>query len=566
MFRILLALLLLICSLQNPCRAQKDTLHKLHPPLNIPLLLSANFGELRPHHFHMGVDFKTNGKEGLSLFSVDSGYVARVKISPNGYGKVLYINHPGGITSVYAHCSKFPSFIDSVIRKSQQALESTEVDVFFPPDELRVSRGQLVAYSGNTGHSFGPHLHFEIRETATDVALNPLLYGFEVADHRPPAIKRVKAYALTKEGYRIPGKAQIAPITLVNNQRRIAKDTLAIPAHFCSTDGGIGLAFEATDTYDGAANVCGLYASQLEINGERVFEQRIDRVSFQHTRYINGHKDYAEYTNHKGEFHKAFRTHHNPLEIYPGNHNGIIKVQPGQSMPVHYNANDLNGNNSALQFTLLALPGTVSNTTNLFPASSYFFPDSSYYFENDYVVFKADRNTFYEPTPRNLSTSGTFRFGDPNVPIDKAIQVKFKLPEGKVNQGKYYIAVVTEKGKRKALKSRVEGSMVVAESAFLGTFSLKRDTIAPTLAPSNFKVTEKVGLKPRISWTLKETETDIGDYDAWVDGKWVPIEHEPKADLLILSTTGMLPGIHEVVVSASDQVGNRREWKYKLNF
>jgi hypothetical protein len=566
MFRILLTLSLLNCTLQNSCHAQNDALRKLHPPLNIPLLLSANFGELRPNHFHMGVDFKTNGKEGLSLFSVDSGYVARVKISPNGYGKVLYVNHPRGITSVYAHCSKFPLFLDSVIRKSQQALESTEVDVFFPPDKLPVSRGQLIAYSGNTGHSFGPHLHFEIRETATDVALNPLLFGFDVADHRPPNIKRVKAYALTKEGYRIPGKAQIAAVTLVNNQGRIAKDTLALSAHFCSADGGIGLAFEATDTYDGAANVCGLYASQLEINGERIFEQRIDRVSFQHTRYINGHKDYAEYTSNKGEFHKSFRTLHNPLEIYPGNHNGIIKLEPGQSMPVQYTANDLNGNNSVLKFTLHALKGAISNTPYPFPASSYFFPDSSYYIENEDIVFKADKNTFYEPTLKNLSTSKTFRFGDPNIPIDKAIQVKFKLPEGKVNQGKYYISVIAEKGKRKALKSRVEGSMVVAESAFLGTFSLKRDTVAPTLAPSNFKVTEKIGLKARISWTCKETETDIGNYDAWVDGKWVPIEYEPKADLLILSTTGILPGIHEVAVSATDQLGNKREWKYKLTF
>lgn len=566
MFRILLIILLLNGSCPIPCQSQTEPLRKLHPPLNIPLLLSANFGELRPNHFHMGVDFKTNGKEGLSLFSVDSGYVARIKISPNGYGKVLYINHPGGITSVYAHCSKFPPFLDSVIRKSQQAIESTEIDVYFPSEELRVSRGQLIAYSGNTGHSFGPHLHFEIRETATDVALNPLLYGFEVADHRPPNIKRVKAYALTKEGYRIPGKAQISTVSLVNNQRRIAKDTLALPSHFCSEEGGVGLAFEATDTYDGAANVCGLYASQLEINGERIFEQRIDRVSFQHTRYINGHKDYAEYTYHKGEFHKSFRTQHNPLEIYPGNHNGIISIQPGQSMPVHYTANDLAGNRSTLTFILQALPGAVFNTQNLFPPSSYFLPDSSYYIENDYIVFKADKNTFYEPTPKNISTSKTFRFGDPNTPIDKAILVKFKLPEGKINQGKYYISVVTEKGKRKALKSRVEGSMVVAESLFLGTFSLNRDTIAPTLAPSNFKVTEKLGSKLRISWLLKETETDIGDYDAWVDGKWVPIEYEPKADLLILSTMGILPGIHEVVVTATDQPGNKREWKYKLTF
>jgi murein DD-endopeptidase MepM/ murein hydrolase activator NlpD len=546
--------------------AQVEANSSYHPPLAIPLVLSANFGELRPHHFHMGVDFKTNGVEGLPMYAIDTGYVARIKISPNGYGKVIYVNHPKGITSVYAHCSAFPTFLDTVIRSVQVKEESTEVDIYFPAEQLPLKKGQHIAYSGNTGHSFGPHLHFELRETATDAALNPLVYGFSIADHKAPEIKRIKAYAVTKEGYMIPGKTMIAHVTKQGTQWMIPNAKLIVPSTYCSPEGGIGLAFEATDRYDGAANVCGLYEGSLRVSESSIFCQRIDRIPFEQTRYINSHKDYQEYTNKKGEFHKSFKTKQNPLGIYPCASDGIIRANPGDSLPVHYQAKDLGGNLSEIRFSLNVSHGQPSYVSNPFPSDQYFLPDSAYHFENEYISFHAEANTFYEPTPKNLNLKGTFRFGDPSFPIEKAIEVRFKLSESAIKRKNYYISVITEKGKKKALLSSIEGNEVVAKSSYLGTFSLKVDSIAPSLRTSNFTTGEVTTKKARLSWAVSDVETGLSEYDCYIDGKWYPIEYEPKANLLILHKKDIIPGKHQVLIKVNDKVGNTNEWNNSVYF
>ena len=159
-------------------QAQTPGVKDYHPPLGIPLVLTSNFGELRTNHFHMGLDFKTNSKTGYRLYSIDEGYVSRIKVSPYGYGKVIYIDHPNGITSVYAHCSEFKGTIDSLVRQKQIQEQNFEVEIFPGKNVIRVEKGEVIALSGNTGSSTAPHLHFELRDTETEHALNPLHFGF----------------------------------------------------------------------------------------------------------------------------------------------------------------------------------------------------------------------------------------------------------------------------------------------------------------------------------------------------------------------------------------------------
>jgi len=248
--------------LLSTCTFSQNKTLSYRSPLGIPLELAANFGEIRPDHFHMGVDFKTNGKEGLTLYAIERGFVSRVKISPDGYGKSIYIDHPDGRTSVYAHCSVLKGRIDSLVKAIQAEQQNFEVDIYFRPTDIPILKGQVIALSGNTGHSFAPHLHFEIRDTKTEDALNPLLFGFDVPDHKKPEIHGMRIYALSDEGYLIPGKSLKVGLQFNGKNYVSNPETIEIPSNFFEY-GPIGLAFETSAHLDRGMNTCGIYEARL---------------------------------------------------------------------------------------------------------------------------------------------------------------------------------------------------------------------------------------------------------------------------------------------------------------
>lgn len=535
-------------------------------PLDIPLVLAANFGELRPNHFHMGVDFKTNGVEGLNLHSIDNGYVSRVKVSPYGYGKVVYIDHPNGITSVYAHCSTFKGRLDSLVKITQEKEQNYEIEIYFTPKDIPLVKGEIFALSGNTGSSTAPHLHFELRDTKTEDALNPLAFGFEVADHKAPEIKALKVYALSSEGYQIPGKSKIVNVSKGKFGYYIGGDLLQVPSDYCSDHGGIGFAFDVVDYLDGAPNVCGLYGSTLKVGQDTLFAQKIDRVSFDHSRYVNSHKDYHEYAKTKRKFHKSFRSQHNPLCIYPCDNLGILYVNPNDSLLLSFAAYDTKSNSSELKFKLKVAPGAINTTSTIFPSWKYLHPDSTYQFQGDQVSFTTQKHTFYEPTVKNLSMKGVYTFGDPIQPIQYPIIVKMKLPESSIERSKYYVSVITSGGKRHALPTSIEGDWVKADSKYLGTFQLKVDTLAPIVSPLNFTGTEAVLSKSRLTWKVNEAQTDLVDYDLFIDGKWYLLGYESKGSFLFFDRPKSLTGKHKVELIVKDSCGNTKIWSKEIVF
>ena len=255
-------------------------------PLGIPLILSGNFAELRFNHFHTGLDIKTNGSENYRIYSVDTGFVSRINISHWGYGKAIYVDHPSGYTSVYAHLSRFPSKIESYLRKKQFELEKETVTLYPNSDDLKVSRGEVIAYSGNTGGSSGPHLHFEIRETESEKPVNPMLFNFDIEDNLSPTIYHVKFYPI--KNALINGSANEKLIKVVgdNNNYTIQNSV--------SASGLIGLGIHAIDKLNGASNKCGVYRISLFLDDELIFEQVMNKLDFNTKRYINAHKDYNE--------------------------------------------------------------------------------------------------------------------------------------------------------------------------------------------------------------------------------------------------------------------------------
>ena len=562
--RLLLSFSLLICSVGF---SQVDNPSGFHSPLAIPLAISANFGELRPNHFHMGIDFKTNGVEGIPLYAIENGFISRAKVSPYGYGKVIYIDHPNGITSVYAHCSTFKGILDTIVRITQEKEQNFEVEIYFTPTDIPVKKGELIALSGNSGSSTAPHLHFELRDTKTEIALNPLVYGFDIADHIAPEIKALKVYSVTAEGYQIPGKSKITPVSKGKFGYYIGGDKLLVPADYCSEKGGVGFAFEVVDFMDNSQNACGLYASTLHAEKDILFSQKLDEISFDESRFVNSHKDYQEYSKSKRKFHKSYKTQHNPLEIYKSGNSGILSLKPEDSLQITYAVTDPNANHSELKFKLKVAPGKLFSTVNLFPSWNYFFPDSNYVYQGENVFFSAQKFTFYEPTLKNLSLSGTFTFGDPVVPIQNPVTVKLKLPSKSIIPStKYFIRVMTAGGKRYSLSSSLEQNWAVAESKFLGTFQLAVDTISPLVKPLNFVGNEALISKARLTWKVIENETEIKEYDLFIDGKWELIEYETKGNYLIFNPSISLTGKHSLQLIVKDSCGNATIWSKDLVF
>jgi hypothetical protein len=543
----------LLFVLISTCKLFAQT--NFHPPLLIPLNLAANFGELRPNHFHMGVDFKTNGKEGLPLYAIEDGYVARVKISPNGYGKVIYVNHPNQITSVYAHCSKFVGSLDSLIQQKQQEAQNFEIEFYLNEGELPLKKGTHFAFSGNSGSSTGPHLHFELRNTITEAALNPLKFGFDIKDTKAPQITALKIVALTKKGYQMPNKSLIFPL-----KKASKGTTFEIPSNFCSIDGGQALSFEVTDFMDGSSNSCGIYESHLSSLGDTLFQQRMDSIYFDHSRFVNSHKDYDEYLKTKRKFNKTYKVAHNPLTIYPINQIGILTLQPGDSIQLNYTANDVKNNATSIDFTLKAKKGERNNLAAFYAPSTHFIPDSSYTFKGDEYSISIPAFTFYEPVKKLVVTSyPNLILGNQKDPIQLPISLSLKPITSNVAIEKQYIKV-----NNSYIKTTLNVSnWLTGETKNLGKINIGIDTLAPAIVALNFKTTDTLLTKKIVTWRITESQTEIIDYDLFIDNVWHVLEYEKKGNYLIALLPTLSDEPHSIEIIARDACQNTGTWKWR---
>lgn len=526
-----------------------------HPPLKIPLILAGNFGELRPNHFHMGVDFKTQGKEGFELHSVEDGYVSRVKVSTFGYGKVVYINHENGKTSVYAHCSKFSGKLDSVVRAEQYRTQNFEVELFPEPEEIELKKGEVFALSGNTGGSTAPHLHFEIRDTKTEHAQNPLVYGFDLPDTRAPEIRKVKAFAINEQGYLIPGKSVEKATLKIKDRYVISGDTLKVASSFCSSYGGVGLAFDVIDRLNGAENQCGLYGTFLIVDGDTIFGQRTDEISFEHTRYINSHRDLSSV----GHVHKSFRNISNPLGIYITDDLGIISIQPGEVKNIRFIAYDPKGNASVFSFVLQILPGEVSANYNP-SVEKYWYPEDVYSRKTKTWEVHADSFSIYEPYL--LNTKEAPHICDVGAHLQNKVSVRMKLENPKAPFEKYYIAVASKAGK-KSLPTVYSDGWLEAKTNNAGNFSIHVDEIPPVIKPltTSYNITTKT-----VRFSVVESQTSLVDCDLYINGEWYLLEYEYKGNYVFFEVPAELKGLNNVKIVAKDACGNEAVWEKQMNF
>jgi len=542
---------------------QNKEYQNYHSPLGIPLILASNFGELRPNHFHMGVDFKTKGKTGYNLYSIEEGYVSRIKVSPYGYGKVVYIDHPNGITSVYAHCREFKGQLDSLVTLTQEKEQNYAIEIFPSPNKIKVTKGQVFAVSGNSGSSTAPHLHFEIRETKTEHALNPLVYGFDIADHKKPEIRGVKIYGLTERGYQY-AKKSVKKVTKKGSENYyISENKISIPSHFLSKSGGIGFAFDVIDRLDGAGNQCGLYGSILIINGDTIFGQETNRVPFESTRYVNSHKDYYEYAHLKRKYHKTFRTEENTLPIYIDDGLGLFHPQPGGKYNIHYIAYDTKGNTGHLKFELNVLDGPISKLDKIEKDSTYLSPSKSMEVKKNNVEVEFGTTTTYEPIQINPLKIET-KIGHPEIPVQRAYKIKIK--HNGLQDGKHYLDILTARGRHKSVNVIYDDNLMIFEPKYFGTYSVKRDSTPPVITPNNFSSSTAVLNNAVLKWKISDKETGINDYDLFIDGKWVLLEYDAKRAMIKYQRDLKFKGQKELLLIVKDDCGNIKEWKTSILF
>ncbi len=570
MHRILKTLLLLLTFQQLYAQVPYNQTN-FEAPLHIPLILSGNFAELRSNHFHTGLDIKTKGSEGYRIYAVDSGYVSRINISHWGYGKALYIDHPNGYTSVYAHLSRFPEEIEKYLRSKQFAEQKETLTIYPESTDLVVSKGQIVAYSGNSGSSGGPHLHFEIRETETEYPVNPLLFGFEIKDEVKPTISNIKLYPL-KDGF-INGKDKevVLPTTGSGYNYKL-KDNPVI-----EVAGEFGVGVHTIDRLNGASNKCGIYTIELLVDDTLVFRQTMEKIDFSTNRYINAHKDYNEYHQKRRSFHKSFVTENNKLAIYDGLINdGKIQFTDTETHRLRYVIKDTYGNTSVLKFQVKSNPGMTKIASPKSTSGEDILVEKDNAIEKN--EFKAylpedavyqDLKAQYKESTMSKTVAGLHQFGNKKVPVHHYFIMKIKTQGIPKNMEKKAVVVNVSPDKRKVYAKGGEyqdGWMETKVRAF-GNYSVKIDSVAPAVTPVNISEGKILTSAKHIQFKISDNLSGIETYNVFVDGNWKLANYVPKRATLTMpfnKYNAIEKGKHQLKVVVTDERGNETVKEYSF--
>jgi hypothetical protein len=524
-------------------------------PLDIPMQLSGNFGELRPNHFHAGFDLKTMQREGLKVYAVADGYISRIKISTFGNGKTIYITHSNGYTSVYGHLQRTNDPIEAYIKRTHYAEKSFEIEMFPKADELLVKKGQIIAFSGNTGASEGPHLHFEFRDSQTEKVINPMFFGFDknVKDTKKPVISSMYVYPLDSK-------------TTVNHSKRplllnlvLQKDGTYLSEKVVA-NGKIGFGITTFDYDDISFNKNGVFKVESFSNGKPNFGYEFNTYSFDEMRYINVLIDYSRYKKTQQRVQQLFMKNKYGLSIIQADeNNGIISVVPNLSSVFRVEVSDFFGNKSAVsipvQYDLLT---TIVEQEPV--VSNYFVradKDSNFAKENMSVFFPA--GTFYNDFNLNFDVKNdTLFLHEDTVPAHTNFTISIedkKLTE--LQREKAFIGTIGGKKVSYNFTYRKEG-VFSTKVKTLGKYALVLDTIAPKISmtqPIEGKwISEQKTIQLRISDELSGVKT----YNGYLNGNWILFEYDNKTKKLThdFSDGIVAEGANDLKVVVTDNVGN----------
>ncbi|MCB0395759.1 MAG: M23 family metallopeptidase [Flavobacteriales bacterium] len=538
-------------------------------PLKIPLLLAGNFGEIRNNHFHAGIDIKTMSQEGQPVSSIADGYVSRINISSRGYGKCLYITHPNGYTSVYAHLREFNGDVATYVKNKQYELESFEMDITLSEDEVPVSGGQVVAYSGNTGSSAGPHLHFEIRETYTEFPVNPLLFGYDIRDDISPVISSFKVYPIGPSSF-VDGRNDSKRFGLYGSRGNYSAGT--VRAH-----GDIGIAIETRDVMNNTSNTQGIFSIELRIDEEKIFYHDLDRFGFHETRYINSLVDYHEKMHTGRVLQKCFIDPNNRLSTYKDVVNrGVFRITDDTVHKAEIIVKDVAGNTSRLSFDILDPgPPPAQNEASLeAPVTAVFPYQKVNTFTSEGITLEMPVNCIYDtlrfvynagpPVPGAWSVTHEIHRTD--VPVHTPYQLRLlasDLPE-RLHE-KALIAMVNDQGYRNYQGGTFANDWITCQVRTFGSFAVLVDETPPGISAINIYNGKNMKGTPWIRMRISDNLSGIQSYRGTIDDQWILMEYDQKTHTLAhMFEEELAEGEHEFKLVVTDNRNNTKDFTAKF--
>ena len=524
-------------------------------PVEIPLILSGNFGESRTNHFHSGIDIKTQSKEGLNIISSANGYVSRIKIAHGGFGKALYIDHYNGFTTVYGHLKKFNKEIEDYIKKIQYKRQSYEVDIYLNKNTINLKKNQIIAYSGNTGSSSGPHLHYEIRNTSNQKPLNPLLFGMDVKDTRRPEIKGLFVYTNIDDNFDkiIPKKLKLKRI----NDSVFRTNTINIK-------GKIGFGINVIDKQDLANNKNGVHKISTYLNKKLINSINFDGFLFEESILINTLIDYQHYINNNERILKLFKTSGNKLSFYKNPNNGLVdEIRSSSEFKIQ--VSDIKKNN-----IYILIP--VNNEKNIIEKkiekkSKVYYnklvdDNFEFNFKIDKYKINIPKNTFLKNTDLLIDLiKDTLKIINPNVPVFKNIKIIFPNDNNKKGN---YLANLDKNKNESFITSKLDSkNNFETKTKKLGTFFIKNDSISPSIKSLSFKKGDWISNKNYVKFKILDNESGIKTYKGTINGKWVLFEYEYKKNQISYEFDKYYTkkSMNEVEITVEDMVGNKKIFK-----
>lgn len=527
-------------------------------PLDIPLELSGTFGELRSNHFHAGLDIKTQGKVGFKVFAVADGYISRIKVQQYGYGKTIYITHPNGYTSVYGHLSKFNTKIDAYVKRIQYKKENYETGNIFPKKEAFIlKKGQIIAYSGDTGGSGGPHLHFEIRNTKSEHVINPMLFGISIPDSKLPTIQSLLGYPLSED----------ARINKQNNSHEISIKHMGNGKYIAdriTASGTIGFGVHVFDRLDNAWNKNGIYSLEMLVNGKRHYYHDVSTFSFAESKYLNLLIDYSYYKRYKRRIQKTFKENKNELSIYKGLiNNGKINIKSGFNYTIEIIAKDIIGNSSSLKIPVIGKKSNAVFKKQKDTTAYKIIADNFQKFKKENITIAFPKNTFYQDIYLDFKVdSGVAKVHTPSIPLNKSYTLTFNVSKYTAQEKEQLYIVNTEYAKYpRYVNTRKKDTTFYTTTKTLGKYTLKMDTLKPDVKilyiDNKQWITSAKTLKVKVS----DVDSGIKNWRATIDDSWILMQYNHKKGVLTYNFSDkILAGSkHIFKLVLSDNVGNTTE-------
>ncbi len=536
-------------------------------PLDIPLTLSANFGELRPGHFHSGVDFKTNGVAGKKVMSVADGYIYRISVSPGGFGNAVYIRHNNGYSTVYGHLDRFIPEIEEYVTDYQYKKESFSVNIVPERNIFPVMQGQIIGYSGNSGSSMGPHLHFEVRKSSNENPIDPIQF-FNIPDDIKPVLKQISVYPLGQNSL-VEGSREKRSYTLIGSKGRYRINSNML----INVNGDFGIGLTAWDFLNNSWNKCGIRSVEVLLDNNLVYRHKLDEFSFSNTRYINSHIDYEEYIRSRTYIQKAFLSPNNKLSIYDSvNNGGKITLPDNEPHSIAIIASDYSGNQSMVNFTVQNDPSVLLsesqdrgdprlmpyNRRNEFIHHDFkaYFPEYSFY---DTLAFD------YKKIPGDSTLLADIHYvQSPSVPVHKFFELSIKPTISDTTILSRACIVSINNNDTSFIGGKYVDGFITARVREFGIYSIGMDTISPVIKPLNFTPESNLKGRGELKLIIKDDFSGISKLEGLIDGNWALFEWDPKNDLIKYSfhkRSLEKDTDHSLELSVEDACGNISTYK-----